>query len=580
MQLTSESFYFGPYCLKTGEYTLLCNDVPLAVAPKGFEILALLVENHGRLVSRDTLLQTVWPDSFVEETNVTVNISILRKLLGEMPDGRPYIATIPKRGYRFDGPVTTSSDFQPSMPDILPGVSLTGAAESPHSLLITEEPANVVSPPPAQELTSHPRRTAIVVVSLALLVALASWYTAGRLRQTSSTPASTIRTIAVLPFQTLSSNTAEEYLGLGMTDALISRIGRLQQIVVRPFGAVRRLSSELDPVQTGKTLGVDAVLEGTIRRIGDQTRVNVHLLRVADGRLLWTENFDDQTVNGFALEDSISQKLVQALAVHLSRDEERQFTRIPAPKPEAYALYTQGRYHWNKRSVQDVQQSISLFRQAIAADPSYAAAYSGLADAYVLACSYGISFLAPQVAMPMARESVEKALALDDASPEAHTSLAYIHFTYDWDWPTAEQEFRRAIALSPGYVNAHHWYSHELMALCRVDESIEQSRTALALDPTDPLMNEHIAWHDLFARDYDRAIIQAIKAVELDPSFVQAHRVLGLAHLYTNHLDEACAEFEKGSQPLPQRSCCRCLSRPLLRRISTPIRSPYPPRLP
>ena len=196
--------------------------------------------------------------------------------------------------------------------------------------------------------------------------------------------------------------------------------------------------------------------------------------------------------------------------------------------------------------MESVGKSIDLFRQATTLDPNYAAAWSGLSDALILAGSYGNSFLSPSDAMPKAKEAAEKALALDDSSAEAHTSLAYIDLMWDWDFPAAEQEFKRALAINPGYVNAHHWYSHELVALGRMAESHEESEVALGLDPTDVVINEHMAWHHMMAREYDRSIPQANKAVELDPGFVQAHRVLALDLLYTGRVAEACAEFNKG----------------------------------
>jgi tetratricopeptide (TPR) repeat protein len=267
---------------------------------------------------------------------------------------------------------------------------------------------------------------------------------------------------------------------------------------------------------------------------------------VSDGHELWTDTFEEQNSSDFQIEDSISERLAKALTLRLSQEEQRHLTTPDTPSSQAYALYTQGRYYWNQRSVDSVQKSIDLFRQATELDPRYTAAWSGLADAWILAGSYGNSFLAPSVAMPKAKEAAEKALALDDSSAEAHTSLAYIHLMWDWDFAAAEQEFNRAIESNPGYVNAHHWYSHELIALGRTAESHEESEKALGLDPTDVVINEHMAWHHMMAREYDRSLPQAYKAVELDPKFVQAHRVLALDLLYTGRAREACAEFEKG----------------------------------
>jgi Tfp pilus assembly protein PilF len=272
----------------------------------------------------------------------------------------------------------------------------------------------------------------------------------------------------------------------------------------------------------------------------------VQLLQVASGRTLWTGSFDEASETSFALEDAISQRMAKDLLLNLSEQEQQKLAAPHTRNGAAYDLYTQGRVLLNARSVAATQASIGLFQQAIRADPNYAAAYAGLADAYILAGSYGNSFLSPSVAAPKAEESVTRALELDESSAEAHTSLAYLRLTYDWNWLAAEAEFRRAIELNPRYGDAHHWYSHELLALERVDESHRQSEQALALDPTGVLMNEHMAWHHLFARQYFVAIAQAEKAVEIDPNFVQAHRVLGLAYLYSGDGDRACPEFATG----------------------------------
>ena len=416
-----KSYSFGPFRILPSEHLLLRGSSAISLAPKSFDLLVVLVSRHGQLLTRDELMQAIWPDSFVEEINLTVNISLLRKVLGEQPDGRQYIATVPKRGYRFDAPVIESGNTA--------GESVTAAASEPPVLAV---PIPISPPSAPPEASSRPLTLKWPVTFLLILVVGgAAWFTYSRLANPKGTEAT-------------------------------------------------------------------------------------HGPRAAG------------TVN-----------------------------------PRARELYTQGRAYWSKRSADSVQQSIELFRQAIAIDPNYTAAYAGLADAYILAGSYGNSFLAPRTAMPKAKEAAEKALALDSSSPEAHTSLAYINLTYDWDWKGAEAEFRRAIELDPNYVNAHHWYSHELMAEGRVQESHEQSEQALYIEPTNVLMNEHMAWHHLMAREYDRSIAQAVKTIELDPNFVQAHRVLALDYLYTGQLAKACPEFQKGVElshddPIARAYLARC----------------------
>ena len=250
-----------------------------------------------------------------------------------------------------------------------------------------------------------------------------------------------------------------------MTDALITRLSDLHKIIVRPIGTVRKYVNYDDPVAVGRQLAVDSVLEGSIQRSGERTRVTVRLLRVSDGELLWGSEFDEKLTDMFSIEDSISQKVADALTLNLSGEEQRRLARPFTASNDAYQLYMKGRFFWNKRTVDGVKKSLEYFQQAIDADPGYAVAYAGLADAYIMAGSYGYSIMSPHEAMPKAEAAVQKALDIDDTLAEAHASLAYIKFTYDWDWAGAEQEFKRAIALNPLYDNAHHWYSHELMAL-------------------------------------------------------------------------------------------------------------------
>ena len=377
-------------------------------------------------------------------------------------------------------------------------------------------------------------------------VALASFYVWWHLRAKHNTVSASERSIAILPFRPLEATAEDEYLGLGMTDALITRLSNLHKIIVRPVGAVRKYAKEDDPIAAGRQLAVQSVLEGSVQRSGDRTRVTVRLLRVADGELLWGGEFDEKFTDMFTVEDSISQKVANALTVNLSGDEQKQLLRPFTENSDAYLLYMKGRFFWNKRTVDGVKKSIDYFQKAIAADPNYALAYAGLADSYTLAGSYGYSILPPKEAMPKAEAAATKALELDDSLAEAHASLGYIKLIYDWDWAGAEQEFRRAIALNPLYDNAHHWYSHELVALGRKDEAMAEARRALEISPSDTVMNEHMGWTYLMARDYDHAIQSARKAIEMEPDFLLAHRVLGLAYQYKGQHEEANAEFERG----------------------------------
>ncbi len=558
-------FRFGNFRLYPGEHRLLRDHTPIPLAPKAFDILVYLVSHSGSLVKRDELMQAVWPDSFVEETNLNVNISLLRKTLGTLPDGEPFIETVPRKGYRFNGPVVEDEDsgsmlVEPSGQtsrdaELTPAVGMAAmAAATTASVQETTlaEPipsaASRAPQPGPHSVSPFPLRRIVLLSAILLALASGVIFTLSRLRTRVHTVNASTRSLAVLPFHGLSPNSSDEYLGLGLTDALITRLSDLHKIAVRPIGMVRKYSETADPVAAGKELAVDSVLDGSIQHSGDRTRVTVRLLRVSDGELVWGDEFDEKLTDMFAIEDSISQRVASALALNLSGEEQRRLSRPYTASNEAYQLYMKGRFFWNKRTVDGVNKSLEYFQQAIAADPSYAVAYAGLADAYITAGSYGYSIMSPREAMPKAEAAVQKALSLDDTLAEAHSALGYIKFTYDWDWPGAEREFRKAIALNPLYDTAHHWYSHELMALGRSQEAFAEAQQALQISPSDTVINEHLGWTYLMMRNYDQAIQAAHKAIEMDPNFLLAHRVAGLAYLYQGDKDKAIQEFQKGVQ--------------------------------
>jgi DNA-binding winged helix-turn-helix (wHTH) protein/TolB-like protein/tetratricopeptide (TPR) repeat protein len=552
--LKKKCFRFDNFRLYPSEQLLMRDETALPLAPKAFDILLLLVQNSGHLVKRDALMEAVWPDSFVEETNITVNISYLRKTLGSAGNGQPYIETVPRRGYRFNGGVTECEEAdEPKMERVatVPDEAEVGLAPAAAPTLAVEARPAEPTPTARRPDPRLPewRTSAVRILLLTVLivgVALAGFYVWWRLRAKAATVSASERSIAILPFRPLEATAGDEYLGLGMTDALITRLSNLHKIIVRPVGAVRKYALTDDPIAAGRQLAVQSVLEGTIQRAGDRTRVTVRLLRVADGELLWGDEFDEKFTDMFTVEDSISQKVATALTVNLSGDEQKQLLRPFTGNSDAYQLYMKGRFFWDKRTVDGVTKSIDYFQRAIQADPKYALAYAGLADSYILAGSYGYSILPPKEAMPKAEAAAAKALEIDDSLAEAHASLAYIKLIYDWDWTGAEQEFKRAIALNPLYDNAHHWYSHELVALGRMDEALAEARRALQISPSDTVMNEHMGWTYLMARDYDHAIQSVHKAIEMEPDFLLAHRVLGLADQYKGRHDEAIAEFARG----------------------------------
>ncbi len=473
---------FDGFKVDLGSRVLLRGDHQVALTPKAFDTLAVLLERPGEVLPKEQLLERIWPDTFVEEGILTQNIYTLRKALQEAGGTRSFIETVPRRGYRFVGPVAEH-----------------------------EAPAR-----PALE-------------------------------------AAAVSSIAVLPFEPLTGNPDDAYLGLGLADALITRLSNLRRLTVRPTSAVRRyLGVDRDPAVISRALQVEAVLDGTLQRSGDGLRITVQLIGAREAAPLWATKFDARTADLFALEDSISQQLADELQLRLSRQERDRLSRAPTPNPEAYDVYLRGRFFWNRRTREGLEKAISSFREAIALDPDFALGHAGLADCYVLLPLYGP--FAPREVFPQAIAAAERALALDDSLAEAHTSLAYARFLYERRWEEAERGFRRAIDLNPGYPTAHQWHAFLLSALGRHEEAIAGVRQARDLDPLSLVINADFGMVLYFARQYAGAVEQFRKTLELEPSFAYAHFGLGHAWQQQGRLAEAVEEQRRAVELAPGNS--------------------------
>jgi DNA-binding winged helix-turn-helix (wHTH) protein/TolB-like protein/Tfp pilus assembly protein PilF len=511
-------YAFGPFLLDMGEQRLLRGEEAVPLTLKAFELLRVLVENRGHLLTKEELLRRVWPDAVVEENNLTVTMSALRKALDEGPTDRQYIETVPRRGYRFVADLGVATDAVPA--------------------------------PTAARPRSFGPSAAVVVAALAL-AGIVTWG-----RQRSMREAAPVRSMAVLPFRSLTHDS--EYLGLGMADTLITRLGRTT-LLVRSTGAVQKYAQAgLDPVAAGRELQVESVLEGSIQTAGGRLRTTVRVLRVGDGSTLWAGTFDEPLTDIFSVQDSISQRVTDALALRLTQEERGQLTRRETSDSEAYELYLRGRFFWNKRSREGFERGASCFRQAVEKDPRYALAYTGLADSYL-----GMSFYhyaSPQVDMPLARTAAEKALEIDDSLAEAYASLAHVKTNYEWEWAGSERLFTRAIAFEPGYATAHQWYGiHCLAPMGRLEEAVREVRQARQIEPLSAVFNAFVGAALFSARRYDEAIEESRKAIELHPEFGVAHWYLGRAHLQKGRISEAVPELRRavelsGGSPLMKGS--------------------------
>jgi len=352
------------------------------------------------------------------------------------------------------------------------------------------------------------------------------------------------RSIAVLPFVNSSSDPENEYFSDGMTDELITALSKVEGLQVASRTSVFALKNLREDVRTlGARLNVSTVLDGTVRKSGNRLRITVQLSSVADGRTLWSERYDREMSDVFAIQDEIAATIVRTLRSTLLGDLGDPTLVRYTGNVKAYSRYLKGRFWWNRRTQAGIKEGIRYFEQAIAEDPEYALAYSGLADSYAL----DLDYRGAPVFDGMARAKAEarKAIELDETLAEAHTSLGWVTFIYDWDWPAAEREFRRAIELNARYSTARQWYSWFLAAMGRFEEALVHGRTAIELDPASVSIRRSMGWLEYYARQYEGALDNLRRALAMNPTAEETHRLLGLVYLQQGSFDEATASFKE-----------------------------------
>lgn len=561
-------YAFGPFRLDLQRQELRRGDEAVPLTPKAFDTLRVLVEAEGAVVPKEELLALVWRDRFVEESVLSQNVYTLRKVLAEGDDGRTYILTVPRRGYRFAVSVERLSGEH-----VLPEAALVAAtAETPTAVAAgavsgADSAAQVtaVSGGTGTEIGSTastwtgperrlapraaappPRRRPLLLAALAAVLLLAAFLAIAARWRPEPPPPGTLRvgSLAVLPFLSLTPQADGDVLGLAMADALITRLSELEPLVVRPTSAVQELrEAPRDALAIGRRLGVDAVMDGSLQRSGDRLRVSLRLLRVDDGRPLWARSFETVYTDPFAVQDTISEQVADALSLELSGRRPHRPGNRGTADVEAYQEYVRGRYFWNRRTEADLKKAMTHFEGALARDPAFAAAHAGIADCWVLLPLYGNT--PPRDAFPRAIAKSREALRLDPDLAEAHTTLAYARFLYDWNWADAEEGFRQAQRLDPGYPTAPQWHAYLLAATGRYEEAIANARLAQRLDPLSMVINADLGFVLYFARKNDEAIAQFERTLELDPSFPYTHFGLAFALDAAGRHEEALREARR-----------------------------------
>ncbi|MGI9068876.1 MAG: winged helix-turn-helix domain-containing protein [Pyrinomonadaceae bacterium] len=453
-------YEFGPFRVDARERRLLRDDEVVPLTPKVFDILLVLIQNSGHILSKDEVMKLVWPNTAVEEGNIARNISMLRNALGERPREPQYIETVPWRGYRFVASVK-------------------------------------------------------------------------EVRDRSDRPA--ITSIAVLPFVNIASDQTLEYLADGFAETLINNLSQLAGLkVMSRNSSFRYKDRATDARAIGRELNVQAVLMGRIAKRDDLLSISVELVDARDDSHLWGAQFNRQPVDIFVLQERIAQEITERLRLKVTRQEQQRLTRRHTENAEAYQLYLKGRYYFNKLTMDGVEKGIGYFQQAIDKDAHYALAYAGLGDSF----NY--------VAKPVeAKQAVIKALDLDETLGEAHASLGFFQFIYDWDFAGAEREFKQALNLNPNYAEAHHWTAIYFANVGRHDEARVEAKRAVELDPLSLLMNMTPALTSYLARDYDGAAAELRKVLDMEPNFLVAHSVLGNVYVQQGLYERAMAEYQK-----------------------------------
>jgi len=481
-EISSKIYEFSGFRLEEAQQRLLFNGEPVALKPKILDLLRYLIQSRGQLIAKDDLMREVWPDTIVEENNITVSMSILRKTLGEDRQKPRFIQTVPRRGYRFVAEVIELS------PDPI-------TVGDPHKITVVSE--------------------------------------------TDEAP---IDSLAVLPMDIGEKDPNVEYLSDGITESIIDLLSRIPNLRVLARSTVFRFKDkQIDPQEVGRLLNVRAVMMIRVMKLGGKLIIRSELVKVADGSQLWGEQYNRSPSDVLAIQEEIARAITESLKFKLTSSDSISLARHPTENIEAYNLYMRGRYFWNKYSKEWVMKAIEVFQEAIQIDSYYALAYCGLADAYFRLSNVHFP---PLEVMPKAKEAALRAVEIDDNLAEAHSSLGLVKVYYDHDWIGAEAEFRKALKLDPNLVSAHQRYGSYLTFMGRFEESIRHYETALELDPFSLQINMNLATTYYLRGEYDRAINHLNKTSELEPNYMPTHFVLGSAYVQQGRLQEAIEQFQ------------------------------------
>jgi TolB-like protein/DNA-binding winged helix-turn-helix (wHTH) protein len=541
---------FEPFELRTETRELYKRGIRLKLRPQAYQVLLLLAECAGEVVSREQLRERLWPqETYVDfEHGLNTAVKELRAVLNDSVAQPKFIQTLPRLGYRLMVPVTTQQPQVAAPPEpVVSEQAAAGARATASEILAPSIPVAPASKSPRRlrGLWWIPATAALLIV----FTLLWGWPNRWRKVKLSASPDSR-RMLAVLPFENLTGDPAQDYFSDGLTEEMIAQLGRLDPAHLGVIGrnsVMRYKINHEDTAAIGRELGVSYLLEGSVRRDSEKVRITAELIQINDRSSIWSREYDRQLHDILAVQSEIAQEIAGEIHLTLNASQGNIIHAQPATpgSQEAYDLYLRGLYFWNKRTTPDIERAIDYFEQATKKDPTSASAYAALADASTLVSGYAGA--PPKDLIAKARAAAHRAVELDDHLAEAHVSLAVVAQDFDWDWKTAESEYRRAIALNPNYATAHHWYAEYLTLMGRFDESRVEMERARQLDPLSLIIASDNAVFLYYARQYDASIRQFREVIDMEPNYPRA-APLSFAYLEKGMDAEAYALVIRGKQ--------------------------------
>jgi TolB-like protein/DNA-binding winged helix-turn-helix (wHTH) protein/Tfp pilus assembly protein PilF len=526
---------FGVFELDLRAGELRKHGLRVRLQEQPFQLLAMLLERRGEVVTREELQKKLWPeDTFVDfDHGLNKGVNKIREALGDSAESPRFVETVARRGYRFLAEVK---------PDEVAPVRSPELATQLHLEPGSGERADIAG---KSAKTQHLQRLLAWKVSAFVLLLLTASLVAWKLHSWNPPPTA-IRSLAVLPLESLSNDASQDYFAYGMTDELISDLGQISALRVISRTSVMAYKHARKPLpQIARELNVDAVVEGTVLRSGDRVRITAQLIEASTDKHLWSQSYESELRDTLALQSKVAGAIADQIRINVSAQEQAALKTVRVVNPQAYESYLKGRYFWNKRTADGLKVALAYFNEAIDEDPKYAQAYSGLADTYAVLGDWQYAVMSTKEALPKAKAAAVKAVQLDSSLSEAHTSLGYSLRAFDWDFDSAGKEFRRAIELNPSYATAHHWNAMNLGLLGRPKEALAEMRKAENLDPLSLIINSDLAEFLLLTHSYDESVEQGHKIIEMDSTFPIGHKQLGDAYLLKQIDKEAVAELQK-----------------------------------